>query len=63
MSPLRAFDFSGEVVIVTGAGSRMDGKGHSWWFRKVYILIRVCPDEIGNGRATATHLLRDKALV
>jgi hypothetical protein len=63
MSPLRAFGFSGEVVIVTGAGSRMDGNGHFWRFRKVYILICVCPDEIGNGRASAIHLLRYKALV
>ena len=26
MAPPRAFDFTGDVAIVTGAGSRMDGK-------------------------------------
>lgn len=26
MTPPRAFDFTGDVAIVTGAGSRMDGQ-------------------------------------
>ncbi|KAL1649508.1 hypothetical protein SLS58_001564 [Diplodia intermedia] len=50
MTPPRAFDFTGDVAIVTGAGSRMD-------------VMLMMAGEIGNGRASAILLARHGAKV
>jgi NAD(P)-dependent dehydrogenase (short-subunit alcohol dehydrogenase family) len=62
----RAFDFTGEVAIVTGAGSRLPGTsatlGHSPITQTMSNRC-VRTGEIGNGRATAILLARQGAKV
>lgn len=67
-APPRAFDFAGDVAIVTGAGSRMDGKVSSGFPHcaptAADSLTRPTPaGEIGNGRAAAVLLARHGAKV
>lgn len=69
MTPPRAFDFAGDVAIVTGAGSRMPGE---WDGSGVNVTatrdartngILIWQGEFGNGRATAVLLARHGAKV
>ena len=62
MAPPKAFDFTGEVAIVSGAGSRMKGKSMRIQF--IHWLYSFQPlGEIGNGRATSIVLARQGAKV
>jgi NAD(P)-dependent dehydrogenase (short-subunit alcohol dehydrogenase family) len=61
MAP-KAFDFSGEVAIVSGAGSRMKGK-QSMKGMIVSSHTANSSGEIGNGRATSIVLARQGAKV
>ena len=61
LTPPRALDFSGDVAIVTGAGSRMDGK--SAFCSSEYLECWRKVGEIGNGRAAAILLARHGAKV
>lgn len=56
-----AFDFNGEVAIVSGAGSRMAGKSMA----KSHLQsdVNSLAGEIGNGRATSIVLSRQGAKV
>jgi len=65
MAPPRAFDFSGDIAIVTGAGSRMDGEFFifSVGTRCLFLTDAHDAGEIGNGRAAAILLARHGAKV
>lgn len=60
----KAFDFAGEVAIVTGAGSRMAGRFSIMVPGTVWLMcVPMHLGEIGNGRATAILLARQGAKV
>jgi NAD(P)-dependent dehydrogenase (short-subunit alcohol dehydrogenase family) len=62
----KAFDFTGEVAIVTGAGSRLPGTSATLGYSPTTQTMsnrRVRTGEIGNGRATAILLARQGAKV
>jgi NAD(P)-dependent dehydrogenase (short-subunit alcohol dehydrogenase family) len=61
MAPPRALDFTGDVAIVTGAGSRMNGALLMSIFGTRHVLMTA--GEIGNGRAAAILLARHGAKV
>eukprot|EP00914_Ancora_sagittata_P028473 GHVO01056190.1.p2 GENE.GHVO01056190.1~~GHVO01056190.1.p2 ORF type:complete len:131 (-),score=7.99 GHVO01056190.1:356-748(-) len=61
MAPPRALDFTGDVAIVTGAGSRMDGE--SFKMQRLVVCTHIYVGEIGNGRAAAILLARHGASV
>jgi len=61
--PPLAFNFEGEVAIVSGAGSRMPGMSKSPHLRSKSHAHRGTSGEIGNGRATAILLARQGAKV
>lgn len=60
--PPQAFNFTGEVALVTGAGSRLPGKSVGWNTIQDPRLMSI-PGEVGNGRATAILLARQGAKV
>lgn len=73
MQPSRAFDLTNDVALVTGAGSRMDGKRFALSFPEtpsdfpsrtaVMLTQSQTTGEIGNGRAAAILLARHGAKV
>lgn len=68
MSPTKAFDFTDQVAIVTGAGSRMPGTGPLSFLFSLHLpgllsMTNNIVGEIGNGRATAILLARQGAKV
>lgn len=58
-----AFKLSGEVAIVSGAGSRMAGMYHYQPIFNIELKTLTNIGEIGNGRATAILLARQGAKV
>ena len=62
MAPPKAFDFTGEVAIVSGAGSRMKGEALRDRMHSVFGEANNV-GEIGNGRATSILLARQGAKV
>ncbi|KUI63108.1 putative short-chain type dehydrogenase/reductase y4mP [Cytospora mali] len=65
MAPTRAFDLTGEVALVTGAGSRMPGRMDSFRIANEPLALTSTrrTGEIGNGRATAIVLARQGAKI
>lgn len=63
MAPPKAFDFWGEVAIVSGAGSRMKGRHSPIGETDCTYSRSDITGEIGNGRATAILLARQGAKV